>query len=134
MRLRALRFASAAARTDADANPGAAMADTSAGATLPDLWLFDFDRTLALLEPVVDWAGSRRALEVELRSTSVPARLLDELIAAIPRGNLALYEALRARLLDAPAALRPLADAAEARTILARASAVIERHELAGVD
>ncbi len=110
------------------------MADKRAGNAIPDLWLFDFDRTLALLEPVVDWAQSRRELEIELRSTNVPAGLLDELIAAIPRGNLALYEALRARLLDAPAAPLPGADAAEARAILARASAVIERHELAGVE
>ncbi len=105
-----------------------------APAEFPDLWLFDFDRTLALLEPVVDWAGSRRALEIELRATALPAALLDELITTIPRGNLALYEALRARLLDAPAApMSPAVDAAEARAILARASAVIERHELAGV-
>ncbi len=110
------------------------MPDARAG-DLPDLWLFDFDRTLALLEPVVDWAGSRRELEVELRATQLPAALLDELITAIPRGNLVLYEALRARLLDAPAApVAPVVvDAAEVRAILARASAAIERHELAGV-
>jgi hypothetical protein len=85
-----------------------------APAEFPDLWLFDFDRTLALLEPVVDWAGSRRALEIELRTTALPAALLDELITAIPRGNLTLYEALRGRLLDPPAApVSPAVNTAE---------------------
>jgi len=109
------------------------MAENRSGTAIPDLWLFDFDRTLALLEPEVDWAQSRRELEIELRTTNVPVALLDELIAAIPRGNLPLYEALRARLLDAPAASLSPAGTAEARAILARASAVIERYELAGV-
>ncbi|HUY19623.1 MAG TPA: HAD hydrolase-like protein [Candidatus Binataceae bacterium] len=110
------------------------MAENHAVVDFPDLWLFDFDRTLAILEPVVDWAQSRRELEIELRAAKLPPALLEELIAAIPRGNLPLYEALRARLLDAPATSQPLVDGAEARAILARASALIERHELAGVD
>lgn len=101
---------------------------------LPALWLFDFDRTLAILEPVVDWAASRSALEAELRSSKLPPSLLDELIAAIPRGNLPLYEALRARLLDSPQGSGSKLGIDDAHAILARASSVIELYEIAGVD
>ncbi|MGH7985811.1 MAG: hypothetical protein ACREQX_05930, partial [Candidatus Binataceae bacterium] len=66
----------------------------------PRLWLFDFDNTLAALEPVVEWARSRGELEAYLREAGVG----DAIFAEFPRGNLLLYEALRARLL---AGVRP---------------------------
>src|SRR5208282_750688 len=53
------------------------------------LWMFDFDNTIARLEPEVDWAGGRPILESYLRSIGAP----DELFARIPRGNLPLYDA-----------------------------------------
>jgi phosphoglycolate phosphatase-like HAD superfamily hydrolase len=84
------------------------------------LWLFDFDNTLALLEPEVDWAAGRRELEPFLRDAGVA----DDLFERFPRGNLPLYAALLAR----DNGQRP------ARTLLTRASALIERFELAGVD
>jgi len=98
---------------------------------IPRAWLFDFDRTLAVLEPEVDWAAGRRALEIELASADTPPGLLAELIAIHPRGNLVLYEALRARLFDQAS---PPIDETHARTIIGRASAMIERFEMAGVD
>ena len=58
------------------------------------LWMFDFDNTLAPLEPAVDWAGSRRELQAWLAAQGVIEALFEE----FPRGNLVLYEALRARL------------------------------------
>jgi HAD superfamily hydrolase (TIGR01549 family) len=90
------------------------------------LWLFDFDNTLAALEPVVDWAASRRALEPMLRALGVP----EELFAKIPKGNLPLYDALLARLAhDGGSRLDQ-----RAREILKRASAHIESYEFAGAD
>jgi phosphoglycolate phosphatase-like HAD superfamily hydrolase len=127
------------------------------------LWMFDFDNTLAPLEPAVDWAGSRRELQAWLRAQGVADALFEE----FPRGNLVLYEALRARLCAggdaARAVLAPDKLAAELaaalggqlardgdcsgsleqgggrtsavplRPLLDGASAIIERHELAGV-
>jgi len=91
------------------------------------LWLFDFDNTLALLEAEVDWAASRRRLEAFLRKNDAPGDLFDQ----FPSGNLLLYDALRSRLLANAAAHDP---AAAAAAILNQASAIIEKHELAGVD
>ncbi len=107
------------------------------------LWMFDFDNTLAPLEPAVDWAGSRRELQAWLAAQGVLKALFEE----FPRGNLVLYEALRARLCaggDAARAVLPGAgvgsaasgggpDSSAASAILDGASAIIERHELAGV-
>ena len=107
------------------------------------LWMFDFDNTLAPLEPAVDWAGSRRELQAWLAAQGVSKALFEE----FPRGNLVLYEALRARLCaggDAARAVLPGAgvgsaasgggpDSSAASAILDGASAIIERHELAGV-
>ena len=59
------------------------------------LWLFDFDNTIARLEPEVDWAGGRPVLESYLRSVGAP----DELFERIPRGNLPLYDAYRTLML-----------------------------------
>src|SRR5580704_16402417 len=64
------------------------------GIIMTKLWMFDFDNTLAPLEPAVDWAGSRRELQAWLRAQGVADALFEE----FPRGNLVLYEALRARL------------------------------------
>jgi phosphoglycolate phosphatase-like HAD superfamily hydrolase len=114
------------------------------------LWMFDFDNTLAPLEPAVDWAGSRRELQAWLAAQGVAQALFEE----FPRGNLVLYEALRARLCAGGDAARAvlaggvsaagggrsassdstLTDSAVSYSgLLDGASAIIERHELAGV-
>ena len=87
------------------------------------LWMFDFDNTIARLEPEVDWAGGRLMLEPYLRSIGAP----DQLFARIPRGNLPLYDAYRTLM---------LAQANQPRVAegLRRASEIIEKIELAGVD
>jgi HAD superfamily hydrolase (TIGR01549 family) len=93
-------------------------------------WIFDFDNTLARLEPEVDWAGGRRELEPMLRELGVP----EDLFEKVPRGNLPLYNATRTRLLelidDRSSGFRP----ARVRAILRRASKMIEKYEMAGVD
>jgi HAD superfamily hydrolase (TIGR01509 family) len=87
------------------------------------LWMFDFDNTIARLEPEVDWAGGRLILEPYLRSVGAP----NELFTRIPRGNLPLYDAYRTLAL---AEFSP-PHMAEA---LRHASEIIEKLELAGVD
>jgi phosphoglycolate phosphatase-like HAD superfamily hydrolase len=113
------------------------------GMIMPKLWMFDFDNTLAPLEPAVDWAASRRELQAWLAAQGISKALFEE----FPRGNLVLYEALRARLCaggDAARTVLPGAGAGSAASgggpgssaasaILDGASAIIERHELAGV-
>lgn len=89
------------------------------------LWLFDFDNTLARLEPVVDWAASRRELEPMLRNTGAPEPLFQK----FPKGNLVLYEAYRAHLAGL---IRR--DGGEHTAILQEASRLIEKFELRGVD
>jgi HAD superfamily hydrolase (TIGR01509 family) len=87
------------------------------------LWMFDFDNTIARLEPEVDWAGGRLILQPYLRSVGAP----DELFARIPRGNLPLYDAYRTLMLaesNQPSVIE----------VLQRASNIIEKLELAGVD
>jgi HAD superfamily hydrolase (TIGR01549 family) len=87
------------------------------------LWMFDFDNTIARLEPVVDWAGARRVLEPYLRAVGAP----QELFAQFPRRNLPLYEAYRTLTLSDP-------DRAGVTEHLRHASEIIEQAELAGVD
>jgi HAD superfamily hydrolase (TIGR01549 family) len=87
------------------------------------LWMFDFDNTLARLEPEVDWAGGRPVLERYLRSVGAP----DELFERVPRGNLPLYDAYRTLILAEPN------NQDKIRT-LQHASDIIEKIELAGVD
>jgi HAD superfamily hydrolase (TIGR01549 family) len=87
------------------------------------LWMFDFDNTIARLEPEVDWAGGRLILEPYLRSVGAP----DELFDRIPRGNLPLYDAYR-NLTLAEFSPPHMAEA------LRHASEIIEKIELAGVD
>ena len=87
------------------------------------LWMFDFDNTIARLEPEVDWAGGRLILEPYLRSKDAP----DELFARIPRGNLPLYDAYRTLVLHD-------FDQSKAIATLRHASDIIEKIELAGVD
>ncbi len=89
------------------------------------LWLFDFDNTLARLEPVVDWAASRRELEPMLRAAGAPEPLFER----FPKGNLLLYDAYRAHL---GGLVRR--DGGEHSAILRQASAIIEKYELLGVD
>ncbi len=98
----------------------------------PKVWIFDFDNTIARLEPEVDWAGSRRELEPMLRAAGVPGDLFEK----HPRGNILLYNDTRARLLElcrGPRAGAPFT-IGKVRAIIRRASKIIEQHELAGVD
>ena len=101
------------------------------------IWLFDFDNTIAHLEPEVDWAACRRQLEAFLRETGVA----DEIFTEIPKGNLPLYESLRARLSEsetsqfvARTAATKEAWGVNGEILLRNASAIIERYELAGID
>jgi HAD superfamily hydrolase (TIGR01509 family) len=87
------------------------------------LWMFDFDNTIARLEPEVDWAGGRLILEPYLRSVGAPY----ELFARIPRGNLPLYDAYRTLTLHDPSQSKVI-------ETLQHASDIIEKLELAGVD
>jgi HAD superfamily hydrolase (TIGR01509 family) len=87
------------------------------------LWLFDFDNTIARLEPEVDWAGGRPVLERYLRSVGAP----DELFERIPRGNLPLYDAYRTLILAE-------SDHVHKVERLEHASKLIEKIELEGVD
>jgi HAD superfamily hydrolase (TIGR01509 family) len=87
------------------------------------LWMFDFDNTIARLEPEVDWAGGRLILEPYLRSVGAP----DEVFARIPRGNLPLYDAYRTLMLAETK--RP-----HVMEALRHASEIIEKLELAGID
>jgi phosphoglycolate phosphatase-like HAD superfamily hydrolase len=86
------------------------------------LWMFDFDNTIARLEPEVDWAGGRKILEPYLRSIGAP----DELFARVPRGNLPLYDAYRTLTLHD-------SDRRNVTEVLQHASDIIEKIELAGV-
>jgi HAD superfamily hydrolase (TIGR01549 family) len=94
------------------------------------LWIFDFDNTLARLEPEVDWAAGRRELEPMLRALGVP----EDLFEKIPRGNLPLYSATRSRLLELAATRQGDFNMRRVRSILHSASKMIERYEMAGVD
>jgi HAD superfamily hydrolase (TIGR01549 family) len=87
------------------------------------LWMFDFDNTIARLEPEVDWAGGRLILELFLRSVGAP----EELFARIPRGNLPLYDAYRTLMLAE-------SNRTQVEERLRHASEIIEKLELAGVD
>jgi phosphoglycolate phosphatase len=91
-------------------------------------WLFDFDNTLAVLEPEVDWAASRVELERYLRGAGVD----DAIFGEIPKGNLPLYERLRGRLMDSGLASNAAAFNLSPHTLLKRASAIIEAYELQG--
>jgi phosphoglycolate phosphatase-like HAD superfamily hydrolase len=94
------------------------------------LWIFDFDNTLARLEPEVDWAGGRRALEPMLRELGVP----EDLFEKFRRGNLPLYSGMHARMLDLIEDRSSGFNLARMRSILRAASKMIERYEMAGVD
>lgn len=93
----------------------------------PALWLFDFDNTLAALEPEVDWAASRRELETYLRDQGIG----DAIFREFPKGNLVLYEALRSRF---QAGTHPLPSSVSVDTLLRQASEIIESYELRGVE
>jgi phosphoglycolate phosphatase-like HAD superfamily hydrolase len=95
------------------------------------LWLFDFDNTLAALEPEVDWPASRRELEAFLRGEGVD----DEIFVEIPKGNLPLYSALHTRWLRPNGAERPACPPRNTAELLLRhSSSIIERYELIGVE
>jgi HAD superfamily hydrolase (TIGR01509 family) len=101
------------------------------------LWLFDFDNTIAHLESEVNWVAGRRELEAFLREAGVAC----EIFAEIPKGNLPLYEALRARLSDQDSVASVARDrvlhaswGVDGEHLLRDGSAIIERYELAGID
>lgn len=94
------------------------------------LWIFDFDNTLARLEPEVDWPGGRRELEPMLRELGVP----EDLFEKFPRGNLPLYTGTRSRLLELTGDRASRFNTTRVRSILRRASKMIEKYEMAGVD
>jgi HAD superfamily hydrolase (TIGR01549 family) len=108
------------------------MTDGLRGNSSARFWMFDFDNTLAALEPVVDWAASRRELERYLRVNGVG----DDIFREIPRGNIVLYENLRARLGNESTRTQ-VAEGGLARTdpseLLRAASSIIESYELRGV-
>jgi|SRR5262249_52085590 len=89
------------------------------------LWMFDFDNTLALLEPEVDWPASRRELEKLLRKAGAP----EPLFAEFPNRNLTLYEAYREHL-----STLVRYDGGGRTAMLRNASAVIEKYELKGAN
>ncbi len=90
--------------------------------TQPKLWLFDFDTTLARLDPVVDWPTLRGEVRGILERADAPRKITQQ----SPLRALAMYEAYRAHLERAT-------DARKAK-MLARISKLIEKFELAGVD
>ncbi len=94
------------------------------------LWIFDFDNTIARLEPEVDWAGGRRELEPMLRGLGVP----EDLFEKFPRGNLPLYSGVQARLRELVGDRKSGFSTARMKRILRAASRMIEKYELAGVD
>ena len=95
-------------------------------------WLFDFDNTIARLEPVVGWAAGRRELEPWMRAQGVPEHLFVE----VPRGNLPLYDAARTQMLANATNRNDAANFTvdQVYSILRGASEIIETYELAGVD
>ena len=95
----------------------AAVIDASAQA---QIWLFDFDNTLAALEKQVDWTASRRDLERFLRAKGID----DDLFREFPSRNLPLYDALLLRTLEL---------SRDARNLIRQASDIIESYELQGV-
>ena len=103
------------------------------------IWLFDFDNTIAHLESEVDWAGGRRELEALLRSSGVS----DPIFSEVPKGNLPLYETLRGGLIGlavgqgtrwAKDGVVNAAWGTSGKILLRAASLIIERYELAGID
>src|SRR5207237_1007644 len=81
-----------------------------------------------------DWAASRRELESFLRGQGIP----NEMFCEFPARNLPLYDALLRRSLSA-AEMRSGCDAAarlsaKSAALMQRASAIIEAHELRGVE
>ncbi len=90
--------------------------------TQPRLWLFDFDTTLALLDPVVDWPTLRGEVREILERADAPRNVTQQ----SPPRALAMYEAYRAHLEQSP-------DPRKAK-VLARISKLIEKFELAGAD
>jgi HAD superfamily hydrolase (TIGR01549 family) len=94
------------------------------------LWIFDFDNTIARLEPEVDWVGGRRELEPMLRELGVP----EDLFEKFPRGNLPLYSAMRSRLRELAGDRTSGFTPTRVRSILRQASKMIEKYEMAGVD
>ncbi|MGH7778313.1 MAG: HAD family hydrolase [Candidatus Binataceae bacterium] len=90
----------------------------------PPLWLFDFDSTLARLDPEVDWPTLRAEVRKILERAHAPRGITQK----VPLRALAMYEDYRAYLERTPAAR------AGGAAALARVALLIEQFELAGVD
>jgi phosphoglycolate phosphatase len=91
----------------------------------PEVWLFDFDGTLARLEPVVDWPGVRAEVRAMLARAGAPR----EVTELTPPRALGMYDAYLAHVASADRAVRECG-----ASVLKRASKLIEKYELAGVD
>lgn len=105
--------------------------DTPAVFASVRVWLFDFDNTIAALEPKVDWAASRIELEAFLRREGVS----NQIFSAFPKGNLPLYDALHGRLLGpsrSPETVGPGPGRSNPLELLRQASTIIEAYELRG--
>jgi len=94
-------------------------------ASSPVLWLFDFDNTLAHLEPVVNWPALRAQVSTILERAGAPRAITEP----VPLRSLSMYDGYRALLERS----RP-APGSEAVAVLARISMLIEKYELAEVD
>jgi phosphoglycolate phosphatase-like HAD superfamily hydrolase len=91
----------------------------------PEVWLFDFDGTLAWLQPVVDWPAVRTRVRALLENAGAP-RAVTEIV---PPRSLGMYDAYRTHLENSPPAVRR-----SGAPVLERASKLIEKYELADVD
>jgi phosphoglycolate phosphatase-like HAD superfamily hydrolase len=91
----------------------------------PEVWLFDFDGTLAWLEPVVDWPAVRAEVRAMLENAGAPHAVTE----IVPPRSLGMYDAYRTHLEGADRAART-----DGAPVLQRASKLIERYELAAVD
>ncbi len=91
----------------------------------PEVWLFDFDGTLARLEPVVDWPAVRAEVRAMLARAGAP-RTVTEIV---PPRSLGMYDAYRAHLENSDRGVSRCG-----APVLQRTSKLIEKYELAGVD
>lgn len=66
-------------------------------ATQPKLWLFDFDNTLARLEPVVDWPALRAEVRAILERAHAPGKVTQQSPARATRSTSATAKMICAR-------------------------------------
>jgi HAD superfamily hydrolase (TIGR01549 family) len=89
------------------------------------LWLFDFDNTIARLEPVVNWPAVRTEVRAILERAQAPREITEQ----VPPRSLGMYDSYRAHLESSEGAAR-----AGSAAMLTRISRLIEKYELADVD